>query len=98
MLIFDRQGRLRRHYLGGVDDLRVGAEVMALLMEDKDSPREMSLVIERKLHMALVDPNDPDHVHGEGCGHDHSHDHDHKHDHGAPHGQPGHVHGPGCKH
>ena len=105
MLIFDRQGRLRRHYLGGVDDLRIGAEVMALLMEDKDSPREMSLVIERKLHAALVDPNDPDHVHGPGCGHDHSHDEhvhgpgcNHDHDHGPAHGQPGHVHGPGCKH
>jgi len=35
LLIFDRQGRLRRHYLGAVDDFRLGAEVMALLIEDK---------------------------------------------------------------
>ena len=30
LLLFDRQGRLRRHYLGAVDDLRLGAEIMAL--------------------------------------------------------------------
>jgi ABC-type nickel/cobalt efflux system permease component RcnA len=92
MLIFDRQGRLRRHYLGAVDDLRIGAEVMGLLFEDKNGPREMSIAVEGKLHAALVDPedHDHDHVHGPGCGHDHSHDH--------AHGEPGHVHGPGCKH
>jgi Redoxin len=94
MMIFDRQGRLRRHYLGAVDDLRIGAEVMGLLFEDKNGPREMALAVEGKLHTALVDPNDPGHVHGPGCGHDHSHDHDL----GAAHGLPGHVHGPGCKH
>jgi hypothetical protein len=106
MLIFDRQGRLRRHYLGAVDDLRIGAEVMGLLIEDKDSPREMAIAIERKLGAALVDPEaHHHHEHGDscGCGHDHSHDHghdhhDHDHDHGHAHGEPGHVHGPGCKH
>ena len=100
MLIFDRQGRLRRHYLGAVDDLRIGAEVMALLIEDKESPREMSIAIESKLAAALVDPeaHSHDHEHGDacGCGHDHSHDRDHHHDH--EHGEPGHVHGPDCKH
>jgi hypothetical protein len=103
LLIFDRQGRLRRHYLGAVDDLRIGAEVMALLIEDKESPREMAIAIERKLGAALVDPEAHHrHEHGDacGCGHDHSHDHghdnDHHHDHA--HGEPGHVHGPGCKH
>jgi hypothetical protein len=35
LLIFDRQGRLRRHYLGAVDDMRLGAEVMGLLIEDR---------------------------------------------------------------
>ena len=35
ILVFDRQGRLRRHYLGAVDDLRIGAEIMGMLMEDK---------------------------------------------------------------
>ncbi|MBA2125546.1 hypothetical protein DLM45_04815 [Hyphomicrobium methylovorum] len=97
ILLFDRQGRLRRHYLGAVDDLRIGAEVMALLIEDKDSPREMSIAIERKLGAALIDPQEHQHEHGDdcGCGHDHSHDH---HDHGHDHGEPGHVHGPDCKH
>ena len=49
LLVFDRQGRLRRHYLGAVDDLRVGAEVMGLLMEEADSPREFSIAVERRL-------------------------------------------------
>src|SRR5262249_10118253 len=104
LLLFDRQGRLRRHYLGAVDDFRLGAEVMALLIEDKDSPREMSIALERKLAAALVDP-EAHHHHEHGaecsCGHDHSHDHhdhDHDHDHGVAHGLPGHVHGPDCKH
>ena len=100
LLIFDRQGRLRRHYLGAVDDMRLGAEVMGLLIEDKDSPREMAIAIERKLGAALVDPEaHHHHEHGDecGCGHDHSHDH-HDHEHGAEHGEPGHVHGPECKH
>ncbi len=88
ILLFDRQGRLRRHYLGAVDDLRLGAEIMALLIEDKESPREMSIALERKLAAALINPEDHDHVHGPGCGHDHSHDHGHEH----------HVHGPDCKH
>ncbi|MFA5955294.1 TlpA disulfide reductase family protein [Hyphomicrobium sp.] len=108
LLLFDRQGRLRRHYLGAVDDFRLGAEVMALLIEDKDSPREMSITLERKLAAALVDPEaHHHHEHGDecGCGHDHSHDHGHDHhhhghdhDHGVAHGLPGHVHGPDCKH
>jgi len=83
ILIFDRQGRLRRHYLGAVDDLRIGAEVMGLLMEEKNSPREISLAIESKLNAALVDPDAHGHEHGDGCGcgHDHSHDHGHDHHH-----------------
>jgi hypothetical protein len=89
ILIFDRQGRLRRHYLGAVDDLRIGAEVMTLLIEDKESPREMSIALERKLAAALVDPEaHHHHEHGEecGCGHDHGHDHGHhEHDHGHDH-------------
>lgn len=101
LLIFDRQGRLRRHYLGAVDDMRLAAEVMALLIEDKASPRDMSMAIERKLADALVNPDDDHHAHGDGCGCGHNHDHDHHHDdHPAapPHGEPGHVHGPDCKH
>ncbi len=105
LMIFDRQGRVRRHYLGAVDDLRIGAEVMAMLTEDKNSAREVSLAVERKLHAALIDPeaDDHGHVHGPGCNHDHGHEHghDHSHDHAAnnpAHGLPGHVHGPGCNH
>lgn len=79
ILMFDRQGRLRRHYLGAVDDLRIGAEVMALAIEDANSPRELSIALERKLHATLVDPNE--HEHAGGCcgGHGHHHDHDHAH-------------------
>jgi hypothetical protein len=109
LLLFDRQGRLRRHYLGAVDDLRLGAEVMALLIEDKTSPREMSIALERKLAAALVDPEaHHNHEHGDACGcghdhshdhgHDHAHDHGHVHEHGVAHGLSGHVHGPDCKH
>lgn len=97
ILLFDRQGRLRRHYLGQVDDLRLGAEIMALSIEEATAPREQSIAIERRLHAALSDPHDHDHhghEHGEacgsGCGHDHSHDHGHSHghDHGRSHDAP----------
>jgi hypothetical protein len=104
LLIFDRQGRLRRHYLGAVDDMRLGAEVMGLLIEDKDSPREMAIAIERKLGAALVDPEaHHHHEHGDscGCGHDHSHDHSHDHDHHHEHGEScgcGHDHDHGAAH
>lgn len=83
ILIFDRQGRLRRHYLGAVDDLRIGAEVMAMLMEEVDSPREFSIAIERRLAGALLDPEE--HHHEGGCcgGHGHNHDHNHNHAHGG---------------
>ena len=43
LLLFDRQGRLRRHYLGAVDDVRLGAEIMALCLEDPKAPREVSM-------------------------------------------------------
>ena len=85
VLIFDRQGRLRRHYLGQVDDLRLGAEVMALTMETRDAPREQSIAVERRLAAVLVDPNAHHDHHGCGCGHDHSHDHGHDHHHAHAH-------------
>ena len=87
VLIFDRQGRLRRHYLGQVDDLRIGAEVMALTIEARDAPREQSIALERRLAAVLTDPNEHHHHHGDGCGcgHDHSHGHGHDHDHGHEH-------------
>lgn len=82
ILIFDRQGRLRRHYLGQVDDLRLGAEIMALAIEARDAPREQSIALERRLAATLVDPNAHDHHEGGCCGgHDH-HDHGHDHAHG----------------
>jgi hypothetical protein len=89
LLLFDRQGRLRRHYLGQVDDIRVAAEIMSLAIEDKDASREMSVAIERKLAAVLVEPeahhhghshdHDHDHAHGDecGCGHDHGHADEH---------------------
>ncbi|MFA5900641.1 MAG: TlpA disulfide reductase family protein [Hyphomicrobium sp.] len=90
LLIYDRQGRLRRHYLGAVDDVRLGAEIMALCIEEKNAPREAAIAIERRLHAALVDPNEHhhhEHDHEGGCcgGHDHSHDHSHAHDHDHDH-------------
>lgn len=82
VLIFDRQGRLRRHYLGQVDDLRIGAEVMALTIEAPNAPREQSIALERRLAAVLTDPNEHHHHGGGcGCGHDHGHDHGHSHDH-----------------
>lgn len=80
LLVFDRQGRLRRHYLGQVDDIRIAAEVMALAIEARDAPRDQSIALERRLAAVLVDPNDHQHEHEGGCcgGHGH-HDHDHAH-------------------
>jgi hypothetical protein len=87
LLLFDRQGRLRRHYLGAVDDLRLGAEIMALSLEAPDAPREVSVAIEQRLAAALVDPEQHHHHHdGECCG-GHHHDHDHAHDHAHEHGE-----------
>lgn len=87
-LIFDRQGRLRRHYLGRVDDIRLAAEVMAFCMEAPNAPVEQSMAVERRLAAALTDPDAHAHSHEGGCcgGHDHHHHH-HDHDH---------AHGEGC--
>jgi hypothetical protein len=91
LLLFDRQGRLRRHYLGQVDDMRLCAEIMSLAIEDANATREESINIERRLAAALIDPeagHNHDHDHGDdcGCGHDHGHghSHDHSHDHAEP--------------
>jgi len=83
LLIFDRQGRLRRHYLGAVDDARLGAEIMALALEPPNAPRDVSLAIEQRLAAALLDPHADHHHDGECCGGEHAHDH---------------AHGPGCDH
>jgi hypothetical protein len=82
LLLFDRQGRLRRHYLGQVDDIRLSAEIMGLAIEDADASRAMSMAIEKRLAAALIDSeaahhgHDHAHEHGDdcGCGHDHGHD------------------------
>ena len=95
LLLFDRQGRLRRHYLGQVDDIRLAAEIMALSIEDAKAPREASVAIERALHAALVDPEDHhhhDHDHEGGCCGGHGHDHDHDHHHDRAHGGCAHDH------
>jgi hypothetical protein len=98
VLLFDRQGRLRRHYLGQVDDVRLGAEIMAFALEARTAPRETSLAIERGLQMALVDPSGHEHGDGCGCGHDHSHGHSHGHDHGHHHHAHDHDHDGCCGH
>ena len=88
LLLFDRSGRLRRHYFGRPEDMLLAAEIMALVIEDRAAPREQSIAIERKLALALTAPehshgghdhdHEHDHVHHDGCGHDHSHDHEHQ--------------------
>ena len=91
LLIFDRQGRLRRHYLGQVDDMRLAAEVMAFCMEAPNAPVEQSMAVERRLAAALAEPEE----HG-GCGCGHAH-HDHEHDHGGHDSHAHHDHGQqGC--
>lgn len=100
LLIFDRSGRLRRHYFGRPDDMLLACEIMALAIEPAGAGREQAIAIEKALADTLTMPghahgDDDDHhhhhghEHGEacGCGHDHSHDHghDHAHDHGHHH-------------
>lgn len=89
LLLFDRAGRLRRHYFGKPDDIMLAAEIMALAIEDKGSARAEAAAIERKLAATLTgDEHDHDHAHGHhhahgdacGCDHEHGHDH-HGHDH-----------------
>lgn len=95
VLIYDRQGRLRRHYLGAVDDVRLAAEIMALTMEPADAPREVSLALERRLAIALVDPDAHDHHHEGGCcgGHGHHHHDNDEHSHAGGGCCGGHGHG-----
>ena len=78
LLLFDRAGRLRRHYFGRPDDIQIAAEIMALAIEDAGAPREHAAAIERKIGRTLAAPA-LDHVHGPDCSHDHSHDHGQNH-------------------
>ena len=92
LLLFDRQGRLRRHYFGQLDDMRLAAEAMALAIERADAPREASVAIERMLHQTLVDPDAHDHHHEHGPDCDHDHDHGHQHGPDCNHGDDHHAH------
>ena len=100
LLIFDRAGRLRRHYFGRPDDIMLAAEIMALAIEEKGSPRNEAALIERKVAATLLS-GDADH--GEDHDHDHDHGHHHHdHHHGHHHAHDGaccgHDHGDGCEH
>ena len=103
LLLFDRGGRLRRHYFGRPDDIMLAAEIMALAIEAKDSPRNEAALIERKVAAILAAPPQEQgdehhhhhhhhHDHGEGCDCGHDHDHSHGHHHGQSHDH-GHEHG-----
>lgn len=105
LLVFDRAGRLRRHYFGQPDDILIAAEIMALAIESPASPREEAAMIERRLASALIGNSHDhdhdahehghghDHAHADACGCGHDHDHGHGHDHGHHHHGPGHDHG-----
>jgi hypothetical protein len=81
LLLFDRAGRLRRHYFGRPDDMQIAAEIMAMSIEDANSPRDQAAGIEHKIGRTLVTPSHDhdhghdhgEHVHGPNCGHDHHH-------------------------
>jgi hypothetical protein len=89
LLIFDRAGRLRRHYFGRPDDILVAAEITAMSLEAADSPRDQASAFERRLEQVMRAAK---HTHGHDHGHDHGHEH-HGHDHGHDHD---HAHGDGC--
>lgn len=66
LLIFDRAGRLRRHYFGQHDDMVLGAEIVAMVLETD------AVATERKLRsifeMEERHGEHDEHVHGPGCG------------------------------
>ncbi|MEZ5925691.1 MAG: TlpA disulfide reductase family protein [Hyphomicrobiaceae bacterium] len=73
LLIFDREGRLRRHYFGRPDDLVLGAEIAAMVLET--DARQTERVLSRALLMPGHRHSDDDHSHqhGDGCGCGHPH-------------------------
>jgi hypothetical protein len=80
LLIFDRAGRLRRHYFGKPDDMTLAAEIMAMVIEEAGGAREQSVKIEKALAQGLVSLNQGhDHSHTHSQDHDHAHDHQHNH-------------------
>lgn len=73
LLIYDRQGRLRRHYFGRPDDLVLGAEIAAMVLET--DARKTEQVLARALMMPGHRPSHGthDHEHGDDCGCGHQH-------------------------
>ena len=67
LLIYDRQGRLRRHYFGRPDDMVLGAEIIAMVLETDARQTEQLLA------RALMMPGHQDHEHSDDCGCGHSH-------------------------
>jgi peroxiredoxin len=70
LLVYDKQGRLRRHYFGKPEDLMLGAEIMGLVVEEDARKSETMMA------RALVSPDHGhEHTHGDdcGCGHEHHH-------------------------
>ena len=102
LLMFDRQGRLRRHYLGAVDDVRLGAEIMALCIEDRTRRARCRWASSAGSPRRCVDPSSTiiTTIEGECCGghmtmitaHDHAHGQDHDHEHGGSDCGHGHEH------
>jgi len=76
ILIFDRQGRLRRAYQGEATDIRLSAEIMGFVIEHQNAPRETSVAIERMMRAALVESG-RDHHHHHHHGHGDAHHHHH---------------------
>lgn len=76
VLIFDRQGRLRRAYYGEATDIRLAAEIMGFVIEHQNAPRETSVAIERMMRAALVEKG-RDHHHHHHHGHGGAHHHHH---------------------
>ena len=56
ILLFDRQGRLRRHYFGHADEIVLGAEIMALALEPMGAPDDLSIANEDLLGKTLIMP------------------------------------------
>ena len=92
LLIFDRAGRLRRHYFGRPDDTVLGAEVMAFALETDAAATENSL----SRTVVMPGTHEHQHHHEHGLGHDHSHHHHGHHEHGEDCGC-GHDHGGGAR-
>lgn len=72
-LIYDRSGRLRRHYFGRPDDLVLGAEIAALVLETDARHTEQTLARALMMPGHRHDHDGHDHGRGDDCGCGHSH-------------------------